>query len=111
MCEALHTRAKIDDCESDIAHTPDGSLSSAAATHASVTERLSRACNPWEARNRLTGSSRRACSRLPLVEPSLRQSTLARSGAVTRAPLVVSSKHQPVVKPLGRASNLTAVRE
>src|SRR5215831_11569865 len=69
----------------------------APATHASVTERLSRACNPWEARNRLTGSSRRACSRLPLVEPSLRQSTLARSGAVTGAPLVLSSKQQPVL--------------
>ena len=42
---------------------------------------------------------------------SLRQSALARPGAVTGAPLVLSSKQHPVLEPLGRATNLTAVRK
>ena len=41
---------------------------------------------------------------------SLRQSALARPGAVTGAQLVLSSKQHPVLEPLGRATNLTAVR-
>jgi hypothetical protein len=43
---------------------------------------------------------------------SLRHSALARPRAVTGAPLVLSSKQQqPVLEPLGRATNLTAARK
>src|SRR5262249_46163385 len=42
---------------------------------------------------------------------SLRQSALARRGAVTGAPLVLSSKQHPVLESLGGATNLTAVRK
>src|SRR5262249_56121464 len=42
---------------------------------------------------------------------SLRQSALARPGAVTGAPMVLSSKQHPVLEPLGRATTLTADRK